>query len=169
MPVWGDKGLLNASERSSTALSAHLHNSTSRSHSQPSLKPSPALEMEACVDETGASRCSSPNYITGKKKQNKECRQGAGEANWKDEPRRRQGRGAQQDARSRGQKIAQCCCLRPAHSPGGSDMELGGPEDCVWLHWDVWVYSLSGRARAAAVASLSNILIVINAVTWRIQ
>lgn len=67
MPVWGDKGPLNASERSSTALSAHLHNSTSRSHSQPSLKPSPALEMEACVDETGASRCSSPNYITGKK------------------------------------------------------------------------------------------------------
>lgn len=48
-------------------------------------------------------------------------------------------------------------------------MELGGPEDCVWLRWDVWVYSLSGTARAAAVASLSNILIVINAVTWRIQ
>lgn len=48
-------------------------------------------------------------------------------------------------------------------------MELGGPEDCVWLRWDVWVYLLSGRDCAAAVASLSSILIVINAITWRIQ
>lgn len=67
-----------ASERSSAALTAHLHNSTSRSQSQPFPKPLPALEMEACVDETGASQSSSPNYITGEKTRNTGRAQGRG-------------------------------------------------------------------------------------------
>ena len=53
-------------------------------------------------------------------------------------------------------------------NPGGSGEEHGRPEDCVWLCWDVWVYLLSDRDCTAASSSLSNILIVINAVTWHV-
>lgn len=53
-------------------------------------------------------------------------------------------------------------------SPGGLGKEHECPEDCVWLCWDMWVYLLSARDCTASLSSLSNILIVINAITWHI-
>lgn len=64
-----------ASKRSSTACTAHLHNSTSRSQSHPFPKSSPVLEMEACVDETVPLRAAL--QITSWEK-NKEYRQDRG-------------------------------------------------------------------------------------------
>lgn len=58
---------------------------------------------------------------------------------------------------------------KPACSPEGSDVEYGGPENCVWLRWDMWVYLLSARDCTASSSSLSEILTVINAITWCIQ
>lgn len=50
--------------------------------------------------------------------------------------------------------------------PGGSGEEHGHPKNCVWLCWNVWVYLLSDRDCTASSSSLSNTLMVINAITW---
>lgn len=102
-----------ASKRSSTALAGHLHNSTSRSQSQPFLKPSPALELGACVDEMDAAQSSSPDYITGEKQgmQAGQREEGGKLEGW---TQKHAGGRERQDLRSRGK--AQCSVLL---SPGG--------------------------------------------------
>lgn len=52
--------------------------------------------------------------------------------------------------------------------PGGSGEEHGHPKNSVRLCWNVWVHLLSDRDYTASSSSLSNTLIVINAITQRI-
>ena len=113
------------------------------------------------MDEAGASWSSSPNYVTGEK-------QGI-QAGHREEGGRQTGRviagagrgeevGRIPEAEAKGE-------LDAVANSGLSGEEPGRPKDCVWLCWDVWVYLLSDRDYAASSSSLSNILIVINAIT----
>lgn len=116
------------------------------------------------MDEMGASQSSSPNYITGEK-------QGI-QAGSREEGGRQTGR--VNPGAGRGEEISRISEaeakreLDAVANLGGSGKEHGRPKDCVWLCWDVWVYLLSDRDCTASSSSLSNILIVINAITWRI-
>lgn len=96
--------------------------------------------------------------------QNKEYRGGGGR-----QIRMKPGAGRGEEiSRMPGEK-PKYCLSKPACSQEGSDIEYGGPENCVWLRWDMWVYLLSARDCTASSSSLSKILTVINAITWCIQ
>lgn len=116
------------------------------------------------MDETGASQSSSPNYVTGEKQG---IQGGLREEGGRQTGRVNPGAGKGEEvgripgAEARGQ-------LDAVTNTGVSGKEHGRPEDCVWLCWDMWVYLLSDRDCAASSSSLSNILIVINAITWPI-
>lgn len=116
------------------------------------------------MDETSASQSSSPDYITGEKQGIQAgCREEGGRQTGKVNPGAGRGEEIIRIPEAEAKRE-----LDAVVSLGGLGEEHGHPKDCVWLCWDVWVYLLSDRDCAASSSSLFNILIVNNAITWRI-